>query len=296
MSVWSETKSIAFATVKEWLEDGVPGRGAALSFYVLLSLGPILVLLVGVLELFLSADAVRALVLTAVEQNTGARFSRTVELILEQVDPPALFSLQSLFTIGVLLFGATAVFLNIRESLNLMWGVSTPTESPWDIVRQFFRGRVKALVMIAATAVLLIVSLVVTWAVTLLGSILQATGVTHPFFTQVLDLLVAVVVSGALFAAIYHTLPAVRIEWRTVWVGALATAILFVLGQQLVAALIANAAWTTYYGPGTSVVAFVAWIYFSAQIFYLGAEFTQVWSRRRGGVMAPEPELEEAVD
>lgn len=296
MSVLSETKAIFTATVKEWLEDGVPGRGAALSFYVLLSLGPLLVLLVGVLELFLSTESVRQLVLTAVEQNTGARATRTVETILQRVDPPELLSLQSLVTVGVLLFGATAVFLNIRESLNLIWGVESESEGPRDLLLGFLHGRLRALMMILATGALLIVSLVVTWAATLVGSFLEAIGATSRLVGTLLDISVAVAVSTVLFGAMYRMLPELRIEWRTVWVGAFATAVLFVLGQMLVARLIANAAWTSYYGPGTSVVAFLAWIYFSAQIFFLGAEFTQVWSRRMGGVMAAPPVLEEAVD
>ena len=84
----------------------------------------------------------------------------------------------------------------------------------------------------------------------------------------------------------YRTLPSARVEWSTVWVGAFTTALIFVVGKALVAWLISTASWTSYYGPGASVVTFLAWIYFSSQLFFLGAEFTQVWSRRRGGVIA----------
>ena len=103
---------------------------------------------------------------------------------------------------------------------------------------------------------------------------------------QLADASLSLVFIGILFAAMYRTLPSIEIEWKTVWVGAFATALFFVVGKWGVAQLLADASWTSYYGPGASVVTFLAWIYFSAQIFYFGAEFTQVWSRRRGGVMA----------
>lgn len=283
MSRWlPEVREILLETGREWLEDGVPGRGAALSYYVLLSLGPLLILLVGVAELFLSGQAIRSQVVETVTRSFGAGPARTVSTVLERVEAPELLSPQSLLTLLALLFGATAVFANVRGSLNAIWGVEPEPDSRGDVIRDLLRTRVRAFLMVATTGLLLALSFAVTWAAGYVGSLLRVSPVRGALLVQGVDAVVSILLTGLLFGAIFRTLPQVRIEWRTVWVGAFATAVLFVAGKLLVARIISAASWTSYYGPGASVVAFLVWIYFSAQLFFLGAEFTQVWSRRRG--------------
>jgi membrane protein len=215
----------------------------------------------------------------------GPRAAETVETVLERVEVPELLTPESIITLVLLLFGATAVFSNVRGSLNTIWGVGPKDESLWDIVKGYLRTRLRGFLMIALTGVVLAVSFTVSSMVGVLGGIFEERLSQGWLLVRAMDIALSLLVTGALFGAIYRTLPAVRIEWSTVWVGAFATALIFVIGKALVAWLIASASWTSYYGPGASVVAFLAWIYFSAQLFFLGAEFTQVWSRRRGGVM-----------
>lgn len=287
MKWWKETRSIVVETIDEWLVDGVPGRGAALSYYVLLSLGPLLVLFLGVFELFVSEATFRREAVAVAREYAGSGVASTLDGVLARVDPPELFTPASLVALVVLLFGATAAYANIRGSLNAIWGVRQTSGSRWKALLGMLEGRGRAALMIAATGVLLAVSFTVTWFLGLLEPHIGELAGLGAGLIALIDAGVSLLLTGLLFAALFRTLPETRIEWRTVWVGAFATALLFTLGELLVARLIAGASWTSYYGPAASLVAFLAWIYFSAQIFYLGAEFTQVWSRRHGGVLAP---------
>ncbi|NNF11705.1 MAG: YihY/virulence factor BrkB family protein [Gemmatimonadetes bacterium] len=282
--------SILRETLVTWIEDGVPARGAALAYYVLLSLGPFLVLLIGFLEFFLNEDEVREGILTALRTNLGSRAAETVSTVIGRVEVPDLLSPASFITVALLLFGATAAFTNVRGSLNEIWGVEPEDQSKKEIALDLLRARFQGFVMMLVTGLVLTFSFLITSITSVLAERFEEWVPNGSIFVQLADAGLSLVFIGILFAAIYRTLPSIEIEWKTVWVGAFTTALFFVLGKWIVAQLLANASWTSYYGPGASVVTFLAWIYFSAQIFFFGAEFTQVWSRRRGGVMSQRPE------
>lgn len=283
-------------TVTEWIEDEGAARGAALSFYVILSLGPLLVLLVGVLQLVLSDESVRPAVIDTIVQVAGARAGDTAETVLGDAEPPDFLSLTSIFTVAALVFAATAVFANIQGALNKMWGVVPDAETYKQHVLGFLRVRLKGFAMIGFAGVLIGGSVLITGLTSLLAPWIEDYVPTGVPMIQALDFVVSVLVTGVLFGALFRMLPDVNIEWSTVWVGAFGTAILFVAGKIVIAHVIGQLSWTSYYGPGTSVVVFLAWVYFSAQIFFLGAEFTQVWSRRRGGILGGKANVPSSSD
>lgn len=289
-----EAGSILKETLVQWFEDGVPARGAALAYYVLLSLGPLLVLIVGALEFFLTSEAARQGVVEALRQNVGDRAASTVETVLARADVPDLLAPESIVTVLLLLFGATAVFANVQGSLNVVWGVEKDEDedrSKKGIALDFVRDRVRAFLMIVFTGLVIGASFIITSGAGLIADFVEGWDGQASLLLRGVDAAISFLFLGLLFGAIYRTLPATRIEWRSVWVGAFATALLFVVGKTLVAWLLRSAEWTSYYGPGASVVAFLAWIYFSSQIFFLGAEFTWVWSRRRSRAKAgPGPD------
>lgn len=277
-------------TVVKTLDDGVPGRSAALSYYVLLSLGPLLVILVAVLEFFLSGPEARSSVVNALRTNFGPRAADTAATVLQRVDVPDLLTPEALLTLVLLIFGATAVFSNVRGSLNTIWGVGPEDQSMREIVIDFLRGRARGFLMIGVTGAVIIASFLTSLVVNVLATNFQERlPFGGPLLVRAMDAAVSLILVGFVFGAIYRTLPAKRIRWSSVWVGAFATALIFAIGKWLVAWLIASASWTSYYGSGASVVAFIAWIYFSAQLFFIGAEFTQVWARRRGGTLSETP-------
>ena len=277
-----EAWSILRETVVEWFEDGVPARGAALAYYVLLSLGPLLVLVVGALEFFLTSEEARRGVVDALRQNVGDRAASTVETVLARAEVPELLAPESIVTVLLLLFGATAVFGNVQGSLNVIWGVEEDEDrSKKRIALDLMRDRARAFLMIVLTGVVIGASFLITSGAGVITELVAGWGPGSSLLLRAIDAAISFLFLGLLFGAIYRTLPGTRIEWSSVWVGGFATALLFVAGKTLVSWLLRSAEWTSYYGPGASVVAFLAWIYFSAQIFFLGAEFTWVWSRRR---------------
>jgi membrane protein len=278
-------RALAWETLNKWIEDRGPERGAALSFYVLLSLGPLLALVVGALELLASEATVRPAIVEAIGSVAGGRAATTAETILSGVSPPDLLSPGSLLTLGTLLFAATAAFVNIRGALHDMWGVAPQVETLRERVLAFLRGRWRGFVMICFTGALVVLSFLVTSLASVAYEFLRSSIPVGLPVVRVLDAVLTIGVLGLLFGVIFRTLPGLRVEWSSIWVGAFGTATLFVVGKILVTPFFSIPAWTSYYGPGTSVVAFLAWVYFSAQVFFLGAEFTQVWSRHRGGVL-----------
>jgi len=280
-----ELGAILKETGIEWLEDGIPSRGAALSYYVLLSLGPLLVIVVGILQLALTSHEAREGVIRILRSNVGPRAADTVATMLQRVQVPDLWGLESILTIALLLFGATAAFANVRGALDTIWGSAPTGQSKKEMVLDQLRARVRGFLMVMVTGLVISVSFVVTSGADVLADLLAGWNVA-PELLRAVNEGVSFLLIGLLFGGMYRTLPRTRIEWSTVWVGAFATAFLFLGGKSLVTWIISSASWTSYYGPGASVVAFLVWIYFSSQIFFLGAEFTQVWSRRRGGVMS----------
>lgn len=218
------------------------------------------------------------------ENNFGPGAAEIGATVLRRVAVPDLLSPESLVTIGVLLFGATAVVSNIQSSLNTIWGVKPADHSKKEAALDLLRARARAFLLVLLTGLVIALSFLVTSSTRLVFDVLGGFEEHHVLVTLV-DGGVSFVLTGLLFGLIYRTLPAVRVEWSTIWVGAFATALFFVLGKTLVAFMLTRASWTSYYGPAASIVTFLAWIYFSAQLFFLGAEFTQVWSRRRGGAI-----------
>jgi membrane protein len=272
-------------TLKQSLEDGIPARGAALSYYVLLSLGPVLILIIGALELLVSEADVRERIVALVGDRIGASAAETAATVIQRADVPNLVSLGSILTVLVLVFGATAAFANIRGSLNAIWGLDPEEPTKQQIAANLLKARVRGFLMIILTGIVITASFALT---SFVGAVEGALELWFPYgaqLVQVMDTTLSILFIGLLFGAVFRTLPSVRLEWRSIWVGAFVTALLFVAGKELVARILASMTWTSYYGPGASIVAFLAWIYLSAQIFFIGAEFTQVWATRYGTVL-----------
>lgn len=290
---FKEVRTLLVQTVTEWLADRGPERGAALSFYVILSLGPLLALLVGLLELLVSEGTVRSGVIETVTTLAGAQAANTTATVLERVESPDLLSPASILTLATLVFAATAAFANVRDALNAIWGVKLQAESVKEQIFGFLRTRWRGFIMIGVTGVMVTVSFLVTSVATVFYDFLDSSIPLDLPVIRVLDAATSIILLGLVFGVVFRTLPGVRVEWSSIFVGAFATAAVFVLGKMLVTPFLSAPSWTSYYGPGTSIVVFLAWVYVSAQIFFLGAEFTQVWSRRRGGALDLSPDHEE---
>jgi membrane protein len=269
---------------KDWSEDKCSRLAAALAYYTTLSLAPLLVVVIAVAGLVFGADAARGAIMDQLGGLVGSDSAATVQSMVEGANRPRTGVLATIFGAVVLLFGATAVFIELQDSMNTIWEVKPkPGRGVWGVIRRRFLS----LGMVFAIAFLLIVSLVVNAGLAALGDALAGWVPGAPVVWQVLTYLLTFAIVMLLFALIFKVLPDVKIEFRDVWIGAAFTALLFMLGKLGLGLYIAKADLASTYGAAGSVVVLVLWLYYSAQIFFFGAEFTQAYARMHGSRLEP---------
>lgn len=271
-------------TVKEWLADEASQLAAALAYYTAVSIAPLLVLIVVIVGLILgeqgTAESQLIGQLRGVMGEQGAQFLQTV---LENAQQPTLASVAGILSSLALLWGATNVFSQLQSSLNRIWNVQPkPGRSIWRMIKDRFLS----FTLVLGIAFLLLVSLVLTSVLSTLADWGQGLLPSADWIWQVVNFAVSFAVITLLFAAIYRVLPDAEIVWRDVWLGAAVTALLFNLGKYGLGLYLANAGST--YGAVGSLVVFLLWVYYSAQILFLGAEFTQVYARHFGSGIQPD--------
>lgn len=277
-SLWQIIKT----TVKEWSEDEASLLAAALSYYTAISLAPLLVLVVVIVGLFLSQEAAREQLMGQLQGAIGSEGAQFLELILENADQPQVASLAGILSFLTLLWGSTNVFSQLQNSLNKIWDVEPkPDRSFWMTVKD----RLLSFGMVLGVAFLLLVSFILSAVLSALGSLGQSWLPGIDWIWQLVNFVVSFGVITLLFAAIYKVLPDAEIAWRHVWIGAAVTALLFTVGKTLLGWYLANAG--SAYGAAGSLIVFLLWVYYSAQILFFGAEFTQVYARNHGQGIQP---------
>lgn len=268
-------------TVSEWFEHRGGSMGAALAFYTLFSLAPVLVLVLAIAGWFYGPQAAQGELFAQLRGLVGAQGAEAIQLVLAGAQNKEEGRLATLVAGGLLLFGATTVFAELKASLDAIWQVPPLAHgSVWDVVRT----RLLSFGMVLVLAFLLMVSLVVSAALSLLekywGSVWRDAGVV----LTVLNALIGFAVIAALFAVIFKMLPRVRLSWHDVSIGALGTAALFTLGKYAIGAYIGNSGVASSYGAAGSLIALLLWVYYSAQIFFLGAEFARQYALQLGSL------------
>jgi membrane protein len=270
-------------TFREWFEDNAPMFGAALAFYSIFSLAPLLVIAIGVAGLAFGREAVQTHVLAQFADLLGTQGARQVEIVLRNSADSETGLVATILGIVTLFVGATAVFTQLKVALNTIWGV--PSEAT--TVRSFFMDRLVSFAMVQCIAFLLLVSLLVNAALAAVSKALERFVPDMAALLLATGFVLSLLVVTVLFAAIFKILPDARIAWRDVWVGALATALLFTLGKFLIGLYLGRSSVASIYGAAGSLVVLLLWVYYSAQVFLLGAEFTQVYARRWGSRILP---------
>jgi membrane protein len=269
---------VALRAFRGWLGGGVIHWGAAIAYYALISIAPLLLLGVGVAGLALDARRAGAALVTQLEAVLGPRGAAVAELVLREGSFPGFGSVEALGSVALLLVTASAVFANLRGALNAVWGV----EPGGGGLRHALRTRLVALGTILAMGLVIVASVALTTAVNLLAPRIEELLPGGGRLARGLDVGVSVAVLWLAFAALFRLLPDARIAWRDVWTGGFATALLFVGGKTLIAAWLARSSLGSAWGAAGSVFLFLVWLYYSAQIFLLGATFTREWARARG--------------
>ncbi len=269
-----------------WKDDNALRLGAALSFYSLLSFPPLFIVTISIAALFFGRDAAQAGLLRQLSELLGKSGSDMFEQMIRAASRPGHGLVAASVGLLFVLFGATGVFAELRDALNLIWKVQ-PTEK--SVVKGLLRGRILALNLVIGTGFLLIISLVVSAALAALGA---SVGRRLRGFDQVLqglDLLLSFAVLAVLFALIFKILPDVVLSWRDVWLGAVATSLLFSVGKFAIGAYLGTASIATVYGAAGSLVLLLLWVYYSSQIFFFGAELTRSFAERSGRGPAAMP-------
>lgn len=272
-------------TGKAWVEDNASRLAASLAFYTLLSIAPLLVLLVSMLGLVFGEEAARGEIAGQLTAAFGYEASRGIEELIAAARVPSQGALGTLFGVVVLLLGASGVFGELQASLNTVWEVES---KPGQGVLGFIKARFFSFTMVLGVGFLLLVSLVVSTLLSALGGAITPDAPGLSVLVQVLSALVSFAFVTVLFALMYRVIPDVRIAWRDVFMGAAVTALLFTIGKFLLGLYLGRASVASPYGAAGSLVVFVLWVYYSAQILFLGAEFTQVYATTLGSRIVPD--------
>ena len=286
---WRDYWRFIEETVTEFLEDSPFQLAAALSFYTLLSLSPLILIVVAAAGLVWGQQPVRTQLLNQIQQLVGEAGADTVRTVLEHttISDHGVWSM--IVGIATLLFGATTVFAQLQSSLNQIWDVKTAVETVtrhgllWSLVRT----RLLSLTLVLAVGFLLLVSLVVSAALAALHGYLSQSFPGGAILWEILNLLVSLLVIALLVAMVYRVLPDVRLDWPDVWVGAATTSILFGAGKFLIGLYLGHASLGSSYGAAGSLVVFLVWVYYSSLIMFFGAEITFVYARRRRRQVPP---------
>jgi membrane protein len=272
-----------------WVADYAPSMGAALSYYSVFSLAPLLLIVISIGGLVFGQEAVRGEVFVQLQGLLGAEASRAIEGLLASVSKPAEGIASTVIGVVLLLLGATSVFGELQDALDRIWRAPARDRSGglWGLVR----ARLLSFGMILGIAFLLMVSLVFSAVVAALGRLWSGAFGEWAWLAQIYNLIVGFVVTTVVFAMIYKIMPRVSVMWRDVWLGSAVTSLLFTGGQFLIGIYVGRSNLASGFGAAGSLIVVFVWVYYSAQIFLLGAEFTWIYARTFGSMRSMQPQL-----
>lgn len=271
-------------TFQEWSDDKAPRLAAALSFYTIFSLAPILIITIAVSGFFLGQADVRENILMQVETTFGPDAEEMVEGLIDDASRPGSGVVATIIGMITIIAGATGVYGQLLEALNTIWEVEpAPDSGIFDTLRK----RLLSFTMVLGIGFLLLVSLVISAALSAISQYFSELLPGIDIFWQILDLVVSYALITLLFAMIFKVLPDVEVAWSDVWVGAAFTALLFTIGKFLLGWYLGTSTPGSTFGAAGSLVGILLWVYYSAQILFFGAEFTKVYTRRYGSVIRP---------
>jgi membrane protein len=270
-------------TAAQWSKDDAARLAASLALYTLLSVAPLLVIAVSVAGLVFGAEAARGQISQQISTVVGPQAGKAIEGLVANANNPSSGVLGTIIGTAVLLFGASGVFGELQSALNRIWEVKP---KPGRGIMGTLRDRFLSFSMVMGVAFLLLVSLVVSAGLAGLTGYFQ-TFVPMPALWHAFDMIVGLGLTTVLFALLFKVVPDVKISWRDVWVGGFATALAFSIGRIALAWYVGRSSTVSPFGAAGSLVALVVWIYYSAQILFMGAEFAQVYATRYGSRIVP---------
>ncbi|WP_082702646.1 YihY/virulence factor BrkB family protein [Pseudacidovorax intermedius] len=274
--------SLCKKAVVAWSDDFAPSMGAAISYYTLFSLAPLLVIVIAVAGALFGREAVQGEIVGQLSGLIGREAAIAVQGLIRSASEPGKGLVAGMIGVGVLIVGATTVFAELQSALDRIWHVpqSAKPQGVWSVLR----ARVLSFGLILGLAFLLMVSLLVSAFLAAMGSWVGALLPGWELLLQLLNIAISFAIMTLLFAMIYKFMPTTRIAWRDVWVGAAVTSMLFQIGKTAIALYLGRSGMTESFAAAGSLVVLLVWVYYAAQIFLLGAEFTKVYALEHGSV------------
>lgn len=263
-----------------WIDDFAPSMGAAISYYTVFSLAPLLIIVIAVAGAVFGREAVQGEIVGQLQDLIGREGAIAVQGLIKSASEPAKGLVAGGISIVVLLVGATTVFAELQSALDRIWHV--PEKEKPSGIWAVLRARVLSFGLIMGLAFLLMVSLSISAGISAFGSFASGLMPGWEVLLQGINMLLAIGITTVLFAMIFKFMPSVEIEWRDVWVGALVTAVLFEFGKFAIGLYLGKSGVNESFAAAGSLVVLLAWVYYAAQIFLLGAEFTKVYSEDNG--------------
>ena len=279
---WPDMKCLLSDSFDQWIKHNAPRLGASLAFYSLLSLAPLLLVAVSIVGLVFGRSAAERDTIRQVQALVGPAAGKAVAAFLQGSKNTTHGIIATVIGLITLLMSASGVLIELRDALNTIWEVPTPTTRGLGMITGFIKQRLFSFAIVLSIGFLLIVSLVVSTWISALGALSASVVPWQAATMHVVNSLISFIVITGLFAAIYKIMPDVSVEWRDVILGGAVTSLLFTLGKLILGIYLGRASYASTYGAAASIVVLIAWVYYSAQIFFLGAEFTKAFATRYG--------------
>lgn len=279
-------------TITEWQADKASRLAAALAYYTVFSLAPLLIIAVATAGTIFGQEAAKGEIVEQIEGLVGSDSARVIETAISNANQPDVSNIASIISIIVLLFGASGVFTQLQDSLNTVWNVQPkPGRSMKSIIGLVLK-RILSFSLVLGIGFLLVVSLILSAALLALSNYQSSLLPDLNFLWQIFNFVLSFGIVTLLFALMYKFLPDVKIAWSNVWIGAIITSLLFAIGKFLLGFYLGRGSFGSTYGAAASLVVLLAWVYYSAQILFLGAELTLVNARRHGSKIVPSNHAE----
>ncbi len=273
-------------TFAEWNEDKAPRLAAALAYYTVFSLAPLLIIVIAIAGLAFGQQSARGQIVGQFQNLIGDQGAQAVQTLLEGASKPSSSVLATVLGTATLLLGAAGLFGQLQDALNTIWEV---TPKPGRGFMSMIRDRFLSFTLVLGTGFLLLVSLIVSAGLRAFSGYLGSLAPNLGLILELSNTIISLAVITLLFAMIFKVLPDVNIGWSDVWIGAVVTALLFTIGKFAIGLYLGRSSTASMYGAAGSLVVLLVWVYYGAQILLLGAEFTQVYANRYGSHVLPSP-------
>jgi membrane protein len=281
--------SLLWRAYSDWSSDGAARLGAALAYFTLFSVAPVLIVITGVAGLFIGRAAARGQVSPWLERFLSHEGAQAAELMLKQAATPTGGIVATIGGLVTLFLGASFLVTQLRESLNIVWRVQTPSQSAGMLasLREMVSDRFYAFLVVVGAGLLVFVSLLVNTAVAAVATYVEGALPIPAPVLQVVNFLLGLALIAAVFTLVYKFVPDAHVAWGDAWVGALVTAFLFNVGTVAISTFVGTAGGASVYGSAASVLALLGWVYYSAQVFFFGAEVTRIFANEYGAHIMP---------